>query len=249
MMIYLNKILPYLIYPITIILVLLIVGLFLKKRSLLIAATAIFLITSNPLISDQMMSYLEVGQLKKSVDDIKKADAIVVLSGMLTTIETTEGLDFEWSDPDRFFGGTELIRSDKAPLLIFTGGKLPWQKINSTEGEVLAKYAKNFGVDPSLIQITKEVQNTEDEAKAVKELLTPKDLNKIILVTSAFHMPRAKRLFEKQGFVVEPYPVDFKVEANAITILDFLPSAFAMKNFEFALRELLGRAYYKIKVQ
>ncbi len=249
MMIYFNKILPYLIYPTTIILVLLIAGLFLKKRALLIAATAIFLITSNPLISYQMMSYLEVGQLKKSIDDVKKADAIVVLSGMLTTIETSKGPDFEWSDPDRFFGGTELIRADKASQMIFTGGKLPWQKINSTEGEVLAKYAKNFGVDSSVIQITKEVQNTEDEAKAVKELLTPKNLNKIILVTSAFHMPRAKSLFEKQGFVVEPYPVDFKVEANTITILDFLPSAFAMKNFEFALRELLGRAYYQIKAQ
>jgi uncharacterized SAM-binding protein YcdF (DUF218 family) len=46
-----------------------------------------------------------------------------------------------------------------------------------------------------------------------------------------------------------PYPVDFKVEANTITILDFLPSTFAMKNFEFALRELLGRAYYQIKAQ
>ena len=249
MMIYLNKILPYLIYPTTIILVLLIVGLFLKKRVLLIAATAIFLITSNPLISDQMMSYLEVGQLKKSVDEVQKADVIVVLGGMLTPIQTSKGPDFEWLDPDRFFGGAELIRADKASQMIFTGGKLPWQKINSTEGEVLAKYAKNFGVDPSLIQITKEVQNTEDEARAVKELLTSKNLNNIILVTSAFHMPRAKRLFEKQGFEVQPYPVDFKVEANTITILDFLPSAFAMKDFEFALRELLGRAYYQIKVQ
>ena len=249
MMIYLNKILPYLIYPTTIILVLLIAGLFLKKRSLLITATAIFLITSNPLISDQMMGYLEAGQLKNPVDKVQKADAIVVLSGMLTQIESSQGLAFEWNDPDRFFGGVELIQSSKANMLIFTGGKLPWQKINSTEGEVLAKYAKNFGIDPSIIQITKEVQNTEDEAKAVKELLTPKNLNKIILVTSAFHMPRAKRLFEKQGLEVQAYPVDFKVEANIITILDFLPSAFAMKNFEFALRELLGRAYYQLKGQ
>jgi uncharacterized SAM-binding protein YcdF (DUF218 family) len=248
-MIYLNKILPYLIYPTTIILVLLIAGLFLRKKFLLITATAIFLITSNPLISDQMMGYLEAGQLKKPVDEVQKADAIIVLGGMLTTIKTSKGLDFEWSDPDRFFGGIELIRADKAPLLIFTGGKLPWQKINLTEGEVLAKYAENFGINPSLIQITKKVENTEDEAKAVKELLTPKNQNKIILVTSTFHMPRAKWLFEKQGFIVQPYPVDFKVGANRITLLDFLPSANAMKDFEFALREILARAYYKIKVR
>lgn len=248
-MIYLNKILPYLIYPTTIILVLLTAGLFFKKRVLIIAATAIFLITSNPLISDQMMSYLEIGQLKKSFDEVQKADAIIVLSGMLTTIETSKGLDFEWSDPDRFFGGAELIGSDKAPLLIFTGGKLPWQKINSTEGEVLAKYAKNFGVDSSLIQITKEVQNTEDEAKAVKELLSSQNLNKIILVTSAFHMPRAKDLFIKQGLEVQTYPVDFKVGASNTTFVDFLPSAYAMKDFEFAIRELIGRAYYRLKDQ
>jgi uncharacterized SAM-binding protein YcdF (DUF218 family) len=91
------------------------------------------------------------------------------------------------------------------------------------------------------------VQNTEDEAKAVRELLPKDQLNRIILVTSAFHMPRSKSLFEKQGFEVQAYPVDFKAEANKITMLNFLPSAYAMTKFEFSIRELLGRAYYKIK--
>jgi uncharacterized SAM-binding protein YcdF (DUF218 family) len=60
-------------------------------------------------------------------------------------------------------------------------------------------------------------------------------------------MPRAKILFEKQGLEVQPYPVDFKIEANNRTILDFLPSARAMKDVEFSIRELLGRAYYQVK--
>jgi uncharacterized SAM-binding protein YcdF (DUF218 family) len=248
-MIYLHKILPYLIYPSTIILAFLIVGVLFKKRFFLILATTLFVITTNPIAANQILSYLEAGQLKKSVIDMQDTDAIVVLSGMLTEIETRQGVAFEWGDPDRFFGGIELVHSNKANMLIFTGGKLPWQKSNETEGDVLAQYAKKFGIHADVIQITKEVQNTEDEAKAVKELLSSQNLNKIILVTSAFHMPRAKDLFVKQGLEVQTYPVDFKVGASNITFVDFLPSAFAMKDFEFAIRELLGRAYYQLKDQ
>ena len=85
-MIYLNKILPYFFYPTTIILVLLIWGIVSKKRVLFFIASAIFLITSNPMISDQMLHHLEKDQIKISTEDVKQADAIVVLSGMLTSI-------------------------------------------------------------------------------------------------------------------------------------------------------------------
>jgi len=238
-----------LIYPTTIILAFLIIGVFFKKRFFLILATTLFVITTSPIAANQILIYIEAGQLKKSVTDMQDTDAIVVLGGMLTQIESSQGIAFEWSDPDRFFGGMELIHSNKANRLIFTGGKLPWQKSNETEGEVLAQYAKKFGIPAGAIQITKEVQNTEDEAKAVKELLSSQNLNKIILVTSAFHMPRAKDLFIKQGLEVQTYPVDFKVEASHTTFEDFLPSAYAMRDFEFAIRELLGRAYYQLKDQ
>jgi hypothetical protein len=126
-MIYLNKILPYFFYPTTIILVLLIWGIISKKRVFIYLASVIFLVTSNPILSDQILHYLEKDQVKKFPEDIKPADAIIVLSGMLTNISSNKGVVQEWTDPDRFFGGIELIRADKATLLIFTGGKLPWQ--------------------------------------------------------------------------------------------------------------------------
>jgi uncharacterized SAM-binding protein YcdF (DUF218 family) len=52
------------------------------------------------------------------------------------------------------------------------------------------------------------VENTADEAVAVKELISPS--KRIILVISAYHMYRAKRLFEKVGFEVIAYKVDYK---------------------------------------
>ena len=89
------------------------------------------------------------------------------------------------------------------------------------------------------------MENTADEAVAVKELIS---LNKrIILVTSAFHMYRAQRLFEKQGFEVIPYKVDYKaIRNNKNTIMDFLPSATNLELTETSIREIIGRMYYLI---
>ena len=70
--------------------------------------------------------------------------------------------------------------------------------------------------------------------------------NNIILVTSAFHMPRAKYLFEQEGFKVFPYPVDFKVSERSLTIMDFFPASSGLDKTSMATRELIGRIYYKI---
>ena len=70
---------------------------------------------------------------------------------------------------------------------------------------------------------------------------------RIILVTSAFHMPRAKMLFERQGFAVEPFPVDFRLsDRQRTTILSFLPKAEYLEDSEAAMREGVGILYYSI---
>jgi len=60
-------------------------------------------------------------------------------------------------------------------------------------------------------------------------------------------MPRSKLLFEEKGFVVTPYPVDFKVGAGKLTPLDFAPLPSALALVDIGVRELIGRAYYRIK--
>ena len=61
-------------------------------------------------------------------------------------------------------------------------------------------------------------------------------------------MYRAKKLFEKQGFIVIPYKVDYKSERNKdITTLDFFPSAENLKIAEADIREFIGRLFYFVK--
>jgi uncharacterized SAM-binding protein YcdF (DUF218 family) len=247
-MIYLNKLLPYLVYPITIIVFLLLWASITRKRLPVILALVILIITSSPIASHQMVAYIDGQEHKKTVEDIDFADSIVVLSGMIGPIKTKQGIGYEWGDPDRFFGGIELIKAGKAKNIIFTGGILPWQKNIKPEGQVLAKFAEDFGVPSSQIIVTSDVQNTRDEAKAVREILIKNNTNKIILVTSAFHMPRAVNLFRKEGIEVQVFPVDYKSAGiGDITPMDFLPSADAFYMFHFSLRELIGRVYYSFK--
>ena len=59
-------------------------------------------------------------------------------------------------------------------------------------------------------------------------------------------MKRSKFLFEKQGFRVNPFPVDFKVSNNNLTILDMIPSLGAISKTSLFIRENIGRLYYKI---
>ena len=122
---------------------------------------------------------------------------------------------------------------------------MTWDKARKTEGVVLKEYAMSNGVPSENILVTKDVENTADEAKAVKELIGSN--KKIIIVTSAFHMYRAKRLFEGEGFIVIPYKVDYKVSRNkGIVGMDFLPDAGSLEQTEIGCREILGRIFYII---
>ena len=111
---------------------------------------------------------------------------------------------------------------------------------------MLKEYAISNGIPEEKIYVTKNVENTADEAVAVKELISPN--KRIILVTSAYHMYRAKRLFEKEGIEVIPCKVDYKtVGSSNTTLLDFLPSAINLELAEIGIREIIGRIYYIIK--
>ena len=96
------------------------------------------------------------------------------------------------------------------------------------------------------MHITKSVQNTDQEAKAVAKFLN-REKPYVILVTSAFHMLRAQKVFKEAGILAYPFPVDFRANTNKITFLDFVPSAIAFQETSFFVREIIGRVYYALK--
>ena len=245
-MIYLHKILPLIASPMFLVMVLITWGIVFRSRIASVLAVSILIICSLPIFSNKLITFLENEYILSDVSSAKTADAIVVLSGMVRTINGKNGLSYEWGEAsDRIFAGIELIKKNKAPIMVLTGGKLPWS-VGKPEGEYLRDVAIKYGVPNKNILLTENVENTDQEAKAVGKLLN-KTSPKIILVTSAFHMPRAQKVFEAVGINIEPFAVDFLSGADKYTIMNFIPSAGALNQTSFFIRELIGRLYYSLK--
>ncbi|MEI6116997.1 MAG: YdcF family protein [Burkholderiales bacterium] len=245
-MIYLHKILPMLVSPLAIAFALIVYGAVTSRKKIIYATIAALYLLSTPFASNYLLGLIEGPPFRQDPTKLPSADAIVVLSGMLIGVPSSNGIVYEWSDPDRFFGGIELFRLSKSRRLIFTGGKLPWTSQMEPEGAVLKRFAESMGIPSANILLTDEAKNTEEEAKSVRKLLSEPNPS-VLLVTSAFHMQRSVQLFESQGLKVTPYPVDFRVEMRDRTPMDFLPDTDALKLTSLALREQIGRTYYRLK--
>jgi uncharacterized SAM-binding protein YcdF (DUF218 family) len=245
-MIYLHKILPLLASPLFAVFFLVLGGIIFRSRKTSLVGLVLLFVCSLPILSDRLIAYLEKDYQLERASNFHSADAIVVLSGMVRTIQTKKGLDYEWSEAsDRIFAGIDLFKAQKAPLLILTRGKLPWSA-HKPEGEYLFEVAIKGGVAKESIILTKNVENTDQEAQSVKNLLKDKK-SKIILVTSAFHMPRALKVFEAAGVSVIPFPVDFRSGVGKFTVMHLIPSARALRDTSFFVREMIGRIYYNLK--
>ena len=244
-MIFLHKILPLFVMPTFLFLILITISAYKGFQKIIYFTILIFYVLSTSVFSNFIMKEVEGKYYYPNLKGVTKADAIVVLSGMMRINEFENNHILEWGDIDRFFKAIELYFSKKSNTIIFTGGKSPYNITKISEGDVLKQYAINFGVKMDDILVTKEVLNTSEESIAVKNLIGIK--KSIILVTSAFHMKRAKSIFEKKGFKVVPYKVDYKTPPNlSMNFIDFLPSSIGLRRTEIALRELLGRLYYSL---
>ena len=246
-MIFAHKLLPLLVSPIVIIIAIMLLAVLKRSRVLGIFAAIFLYAVSMPLISDRLSIWLENGAVRLNPDAVPSADAIIVLSGMIGTVPGINGPVTEWGAPNRFFGGLELMSANKAPVIVFTGGRVPWETQSRLEGDVLKEFAIKAGIDAQKILVTDEVTSTEEESYAARKLL-PDIRVRILLVTSAFHMPRAKALFTARGFEVVPYPVDISGGISDLTAMDLLPSAGALLATDRFVREYLGRLFYWIKL-
>ena len=244
-MIYINKILPIIVSPLGLIIILLFFGVFRKRMLPSMIALIILIILSLPIVSGQLIKLLEQNYRPTTPNETARADTVIVLSGMVTLIEKNDGIHYEFSEAvDRIFAGINLLKIGKAQKIILTRGKLPWS-VGDPEGEFLAEFIQSQGINPNRILLSEIVQNTNDEAKAISRML-PKN-SEVILVTSAFHMPRAVKVFQNQNLKVIPYAVDFRSSVKEINIIDFLPQASAFKDSNFYFREIIGRAYYSMR--
>jgi uncharacterized SAM-binding protein YcdF (DUF218 family) len=261
MFVYLSKLLPLLVYPLGLTGILLILVLVLEKkrawrRGLLLAALTLLWLGSNRWISFALARSLEWRHLPP--DPIPHTEVIVLLGGGTESGDPPRPMTEINSAGDRVLYAAQLYHQGAARLILVSGGNLNFSEARgSTPAEEMIKILSLTGVPEKDMIFQDKSQNTYEDALYSAEMLEEMEVNRILLVTSAMHMPRAAALFEKQGLVVIPAPVDFTVtEQNWASVfqptageffLHLLPNASALGLTTTAMKEYLGMVVYGLR--
>ncbi len=213
-------------------------------RPVLIAASALLWITSTPYFSEGALHLLEARTT--TLNSAKQsADAIVILGG---------GTYFqapEYDGQDTISGatllrlryGAKLQRETGKPILV-TGGK-PLGNQLSEARQMRSTLEQEFRVPVRWTEDTSD--NTFENALHSFHILQQEGINKIYLVTHAWHMPRSASVFRSAGFEVVEAPTSYTTRYR-IDTLAFLPNAVSMQDSKIFFHELIGLIWYRIKL-
>ena len=228
----LSKILLFLTTPIIWVFVLLLLGLRaknpIKKKKLLWTTVIIFYFFSNPFITDEFVRlYEERNQTYSELTDTY--DVAIVLGGFSENDPTQELVQFH-SSTDRLMAGIKLYKTGRTKKIMISSGSGKLMNPNEREALFINDYLLSIGIPATDIIIESESKNTRENAVKSAEILNEKYTDgNFLLVTSAIHMPRAKRCFKKAGITVTPFSVDQQAGPRKYTI-DHLFIPVAMMN-------------------
>jgi len=226
-------------------LLLVVAGIFRRRRwafGVAAAATALMIAQCMPAVGGLLIGSLESQSAAIAPTAAKPdADAIVVLgSGLVTDAAEYGGDTANERTLIRTRYGATLARRYDLPVLV-TGGRLP--NTERAEAEVMAGILSHeFGVDARWQEGAS--MDTAENAAFSARILKAAGIHRIVLVTHAFHMPRARRLFEQAGLEVVPAPTAFFSHPRFDWLAsDFLPQVKALQMSYYALHEWLGMAW------
>jgi uncharacterized SAM-binding protein YcdF (DUF218 family) len=212
------------------------------------AALVLLLLSATPAVSHAMVRSLERRYLPVAPRGSPSADAIVVLGGCLESAIAPR-LSAELTDAsDRILHAARLYRAGKAPVVVASGGVVPWMSAVRPEAEEMAALLAEWGVLPAAILVEGRSRTTRENAVETERILRARGTRSILLVTSAIHMPRALAAFRMTGLSVTPSPTDYLV-ADPVkgAYLDSVPSADSVRLFHVACWEQTGLLYYWLR--
>ncbi|MBO7722098.1 MAG: YdcF family protein [Kiritimatiellae bacterium] len=214
--------------------------------ALLVAGVAWSWFWASPFTYRWLASGLEMEFPVVTAEESPPADAIAVLGGGMGCNTNEYPYGEMWSSADRVWHAARLYRAGKAPKLFVTGRE-PFPTV---------QLLTDLGVPAGAIDCLGEARNTEEECGRIKERLeqtaAPGARPRLLLVTSAWHMRRAKLMFEKYAPGVEMIPAATDYEAlvrcgwrRGLGFRDFLPNAEMLFQSSYMIKEIIGYHGYR----
>ena len=171
------------------------------------------------------------------------ADAIVLLGGGMDVDTNACPYAEMMSGADRVWHAARLYKAGKSARITLSGGRVH---------ESTVPLLSDFGVPEDALSYFEEAKNTEDEARMIAADFSERNVEdpKVLLVTSAWHMRRARWLFERAGVRTVPAATDYETTirygAKPIAITDILPDAASLFQNSYLFKEHFAYWCYRL---
>ena len=214
------------------------------KKVLLIGAACVFVIFGNSWLLNLAAKNYQPARI--SMDSIPVYSCGIVAGGFAGVDNDAHG--YFNSSADRFIQAVKLYKTGRVNHLLISGGNAKTTNPDFHEAAFVKKELIQFGVPDSVIFIEDLSNNTADNAVNSKHILDSVHLQPpFLLITSAFHMPRALATFRDAGLAVDGFPAHFTDGMDSFSFDDLLPRVSVLLTWDNVFKEFLGYVYYRNK--
>ena len=212
-------------------------------RWLLYPTSAVLLAVSILPVGQWLLLPLE-NRFQPPAEPLVDVDGIVVLGGGIELgVTERRGMTTFEDTSERFISLLELARRYPEARLVFSGGRDWGTDRDLSEAKVMRGFLRSHGVDEARVIFEDQARNTYENALLSKPRAAPEPGERWLLVTSAFHMPRAVGAFRQVGWPVIPYPVDFRT-GGELRLVAAPDAAQRWRELDHAVRSWIGLIAY-----
>jgi uncharacterized SAM-binding protein YcdF (DUF218 family) len=241
----LSKLLFFIINPVIWVLVLIFLGIILKKKRfiLLLTAATLLYIFSNTAIFQFVSKKWEIESFP--ADSVKKHYSYAVVLGGMATGNTINGKMHIGESIDRILQAIILNKQGKIDTILITGGSGMILDQSMKEAPIIRRFCIDMGIKDGCILIESQSRNTHENAIKTKAMLNNHP-PRILLITSAFHMRRSKGCFKKEGFDFDVLSTNPFCKTHLYIDDYFIPKAEVIDKWGILIKEIAGTITYKI---
>ena len=220
-----------------------------RRRRILRGCFVLLVVITNPFLSNRVFHAWEAEPLL--INSLRDTfDVGIVLGGYAGgSSYANDRLQLSVA-ANRFTDAVLLYKRGIVRKLLLSGGDGSLFGNKDGEADFAKSYLLDIGVKPEDILYEGQSKNTHENAVFSKQILEKQGLSnaKILLITSAFHIPRAEACFKKVGLNTQPFPAQFIADKLTIEPSSWLtPDANLIKSWETFLKEWVGYAVYKMQ--
>jgi uncharacterized SAM-binding protein YcdF (DUF218 family) len=254
MFFYLSKVVWFFSQPSSLLLVLFATGTYFNWRGRTRAGLRAFFIAAliyavgglTPL-GNILLVPLEEAYVRDAGQAIEPPQGIIVLGGAVDTVVASARDEVPLTEAaERLTSAVTLARRFPEAKIVFSGGDGAFVYCGMTEAAAVRRFFSEMGLDLARVIFEERSRTTYENALFTKELLGPRSQERWLLVTSAFHMPRAVATFRAAGFMVTPWPVDYRTRGYQ-DLIRFPPRpSEGWRRIDLAVKEWVGLVAYML---